>query len=175
MNKDVSSAKYYSSVSNNYRFISKSRELYLKKIDDLIIEFVDFPVIEYLDVGAGDGYRTKIIAKAINAKKITLLDNCYDMYKTSEFNNQISFINQDIQSYSCDKEYDIITCLWNVLGHVGNKVERFRSMQSMHSLLKPNGILIIDGMDDDTCMYDKLIVNIRTMSRHAAPYFARRR
>lgn len=137
-----SSANYYSSISKDYRAISDKRKAYLNSIDNLIIENAPEKVINYLDVGSGDGKRGLYIAQSIDAKNTVLLDNCEDMF-TNELEN-VRFVSGDILNYKSDVKFDLITCLWNVLGHVGNKEDRLNALKNMSILLSKNGKLILD-------------------------------
>jgi 2-polyprenyl-3-methyl-5-hydroxy-6-metoxy-1,4-benzoquinol methylase len=46
----------------------------------------------------------------------------------------------------CDtsNQFDVITCLWNVLGHVRGFESRARTMKTMGRLLTPEGICFVD-------------------------------
>ena len=43
----------------------------------------------------------------------------------------------------CEK-YGIVTCLWNVLGHVNTKERRLTALINLASLMEDNGLLFID-------------------------------
>jgi hypothetical protein len=42
------------------------------------------------------------------------------------------------------EKFDVITCLWNVLGHVEGRAARIEGLSRMKALLSPDGSLFID-------------------------------
>lgn len=41
-------------------------------------------------------------------------------------------------------QFDLVTCLWNVLGHVHGAAQRCRALANLAWLLAPDGLLILD-------------------------------
>jgi len=139
------STNYYKSISSLYQEISSRRAHYLQSIDELIIESIITPIHNYLDVGAGDGLRSMIIAEKATPSKIVLLDNCADMFDARRItNSNVSFITEDIKYYNSEIKFDLVTCLWNVFGHVGNIADRQESLSKIYNLLNDKGLFIID-------------------------------
>ncbi len=47
-------------------------------------------------------------------------------------------------SYHISEQFDVITCLWNVLGHIPSAENRLRSLCAVAQLLSPNGKFFLD-------------------------------
>ena len=53
-------------------------------------------------------------------------------------------ISSDRMKMVVPETFDVITCLWNVLGHVREFENRVRAMRAMKKLLSPEGRCFID-------------------------------
>lgn len=137
----ISSKEYYSNISKDYLAISQERENYLNTVNQLIISNAPTRTQAYLDIGAGDGMRSRLIKSKINANKTILIDNCPEMF---EDEGDIKFINSDILEFTTDLKFDVVTCLWNVMGHVGDKRQREQAFHNIAKLLREGGKFFID-------------------------------
>lgn len=91
-----------------------------------------------LDVGAADGARSRRIAWACGIRELAMLEpsivmqhggpGCFWTMRAEELGSKSA-------------EFDVITCLWNVLGHVSGRVEALRQFAR---LLAPGGRVILD-------------------------------
>ncbi|MBK8683453.1 MAG: class I SAM-dependent methyltransferase [Bacteroidetes bacterium] len=118
-------------------------------MDEIIVnKFRNKQVLDYLDVGSGDGIRAISIAKKIACKKITLVDNSEILHScrnlTSDINISLNLIKSSICEIQITKKYDLITCLWNVLGHLNDIDERERTFLKFKKVLSKHGSLVID-------------------------------
>src|SRR5690554_1414107 len=69
------SKEYYNSIAKTYSLISNGRLSYLNAIDDLIVEKMKtIPILNYIDIGSGDGRRALKIARTLKPSKLSLLD-----------------------------------------------------------------------------------------------------
>src|SRR5262249_6546697 len=51
---------------------------------------------------------------------------------------------EDVRAGSISERFDVITCLWNVLGHVTTADKRQQALSSAAHLLSPHGLLFLD-------------------------------
>ena len=138
-----SSVDYYNTISKAYRDISSSRQTYLDAIDDYIIEEIG-QADSFLDVGAGDGRRSFKIAAGVKAEQVTLLDNSPQIAANIATHESIEVVIESIENFKTKNKYNLITCLWNVLGHVGDKAARQMFFKRAKELLAVGGHLVLD-------------------------------
>ncbi len=149
--KQTPSKILYNKLSQHYRRYSNKRKPYLETIDKLIINNLsDVKKVDILDVGCGDGVRGTNIFKATNGNSLTMIDNSPKMIKLAkQFSNQkIKVVHLDITNWNTlalkNNRYNVILCLWNVLGHIPTGKLRLQSLLNMKKLLKHNGMIFID-------------------------------
>lgn len=140
---DNNSPLYYNKLASEYKNVSKSRLNYLNAIDTLIVKNSKL-VKSYLDVGAGDGRRSIKIAEKVRAKKSILLDNSHEISKGISNFQGAEFFFGTIEDLDNSIKFDLITCLWNVLGHVGDSDNRMSFFKNVKRLLSKNGTCILD-------------------------------
>jgi len=138
-----SSKEYYDKLAAHYQDISRKRLNFLDAIDQYVIDRAG-NVSNYLDIGAGDGSRSMNIANAISPEHITLIEPSPEIASGIIPNDKLEVIISDISDFRSGMKYELITCLWNVLGHVGDLEERRIFFQCCKELLAPNGRLILD-------------------------------
>lgn len=140
----MNNQEYYDSLASSYSQISKRRKSYLDAVDNFIIE-KKYPnkIENYLDIGAGDGRRTVKIMSALNIKKGWALDDSIQMLKDLNA-AEIKKINMPLKDFKTDQTFDLITCLWNVLGHVVSREERNNFLSKVSTLLSPGGYFVFD-------------------------------
>ena len=126
-----------------YRSYCTKRARYLEKIEQVVIsEAQGAPSL--LDIGAGDGRRALRIAAEINAKRVVLVE------PSAAMRAQCSAARADFLSCRALEiplpvhGFDVITCLWNVLGHMQDAAERVESLSRMKQLLRPGGKIFLD-------------------------------
>jgi len=98
-----------------------------------------------VDVGSGDGKRSKIISDLLNIKEVTLIDSSEGMINLAKNIPNVVVVKSDISSDNFDlkKEYDVTFCLWNVLGHI-TAGRREIALKNLASLAGNNGIIFLD-------------------------------
>ena len=91
-----------------------------------------------LDVGAGDGARSRRIAAACGIGELVMLEPSLAMQGASPG----CFWTMRAEELGMKSgEFDVITCLWNVLGHIVGRAEALRQFAR---LLAPEGRVILD-------------------------------
>lgn len=120
---------------------------YLDAIDALIIEQATKAPKAYLDIGCGDGRRTRKISQSIKAKKTVGIDNSEKMLsfvETDKIKNINFYCAQTEDLMTGDQRFDLITLLWNVLGHVPSFKDREKLLKDCRAMLSSNGNIMLD-------------------------------
>jgi 2-polyprenyl-3-methyl-5-hydroxy-6-metoxy-1,4-benzoquinol methylase len=139
----------YAKLAPHYRGISQQKKTYIDAVDTLILSQVPHQVSSVLDVGAADGVRGLSLARAMKAGHLTLCEPCPEMAALCR-GNAASFPGAKI--LECDalaletitEQYDVILCLWNVLGHVPDNATRKRVLNVLRERLSPSGLIFMD-------------------------------
>lgn len=145
------SQKLYDEFAPYYRNYSQEKIAYLDSIDKIIINEVK-KCNSLLDVGSADGIRACEIARKLKVKKMVLIDNSKKMAKICRRNIEkgkieVEFWLKDItddDAVNNKNRFEVITCLWNVLGHVEDRVKREVAIRNMKALLARDGIIFLD-------------------------------
>jgi 2-polyprenyl-3-methyl-5-hydroxy-6-metoxy-1,4-benzoquinol methylase len=150
-----SSIDLYSKFAKYYRQYSKKRQKYLDKIDQLILNSLpNDSVISLLDVGCGDGVRIKRLydKSANNITQMTLVDNCPPMItlacKKLKDSKNVEIRLVDISDTQLTTKlrgkFEVICCLWNVLGHIETDNKRILALRNMKKMLTKDGKIFLD-------------------------------
>lgn len=140
------SEEYYNELAKSYRSVSESRTEFIESINQYIVESAPTIAggVRYLDIGAGDGYRSNIIIGALQPSHTTLLDNSAEMAGRIPQGDGLNVIISPIDEFESDMEYDLVTCLWNVLGHFNNADQRMQFFHKVKMALSKSGQLVLD-------------------------------
>jgi 2-polyprenyl-3-methyl-5-hydroxy-6-metoxy-1,4-benzoquinol methylase len=142
MNK---SQEMYGRLASVYRKYAEKRRRYLYAVDSLVIERAPKPSESLLDVGAGDGRRAEHIATELGIQSVTLIDNCHEMICLCQRYRPWRVIEASIEDFTDYSTcYDLITCLWNVVGHIETEDKRKAALGNLRFLLKAGGRLFLD-------------------------------
>lgn len=142
--KPVSSKDFYDIISSKYEAVHKERSSYNLAIDNYLSSHRNQEhVVKILDLGSGSGERiTKIFSKK---SRIFAVDESPNMCFLLRQNSRIeAVIESDINSLepnSFESDFDLVTMLWNVPGHIRDLNSLF---QFCYKVLKPGGRLIFD-------------------------------
>ena len=133
----------YDRIAPSFGGIRAARQAYCDGIDRLIMESLPTGARSLLDVGCGDGTRARAIAEYCGLTDVVLLEPSSGMRKLiapgkSVWSSRIEDVDR------CDRKFDVITCLWNVLGHLPSRARRLLALQNMRSLLAPRGAIFLD-------------------------------
>jgi 2-polyprenyl-3-methyl-5-hydroxy-6-metoxy-1,4-benzoquinol methylase len=138
----------YDRVAPHFDLLSQARRPYLDAIEDQIIARIPPGAQSLLDVGAGDGRRALRIAERAGLQKVVLVEPSREMTRP---------IPAEIETWTIRAEelvlhtlptqcrsFDVITCLWNVLGHIRPQRARTQVLSCLRAMLSPEGILFVD-------------------------------
>lgn len=123
--------------------IRAARQAYCDGIDQLILADLPAAASSLLDVGSGEGERAEAIARTADVDEITLLEPSAGMRSLMQSPREI-WTDRIEDLPPITRRFEVITCLWNVLGHVPSPEMRLQALRTMCSLLSPNGRLFLD-------------------------------
>jgi 2-polyprenyl-3-methyl-5-hydroxy-6-metoxy-1,4-benzoquinol methylase len=132
----------YNAFAPFYSAYANTRAPYLRKIEDVVIAHTP-RTGSLLDVGAGDGSRALRIAHSTDMRHIVLLEPSPGMRSQCP-------PNLEIWPYSASEipdselQFDVITCLWNVLGHLEGPQQRASALVQFRKMLAPQGMVFLD-------------------------------
>jgi SAM-dependent methyltransferase len=132
----------YDALGEKYAEIAARRRLYLDAIDELVVERAQRHAASLLDVGAGDGRRALKIAGRIGIERLVLLEPSSGMRKVIPRANEVWA--ERLEEVERPDTFDIILCLWNVLGHLGAEADCARGLQKVHQLCCRKGVVFLD-------------------------------
>lgn len=135
----------YDRLASRYGELSRRREPYLRAVESCVHQRVPSGSRSMLDIGAGDGTRALRISAASAIKRLVLLEPSAGMAGLVSQKAEVWPIRaEDLDSAAISERFDVITCLWNVLGHVRRRESRARAVAHIARLLSPEGKFFID-------------------------------
>lgn len=139
------STNIYDALAPHYREYSKRKAAYLAAVDRFILEGVPRGAASLLDVGAGDGVRGMALAQQLQIRSTVLCDNSAEMIARCRALGPSEVWQTAAENLPDTKlRFDVITCLWNVLGHIQSRPERIRALTKMGGLLTDRGRIFFD-------------------------------
>lgn len=133
----------YDRIAPVYASLAQQRRAYLDSIDRLIAARIPPGGRSLLDVGAGDGARAARIAAAAGLPDLTLLEPSGVMRSHCPAQaNLWAMRAEDLGQRQ--GSFDVITCLWNVLGHILPAAARAEVLRQFARLVSADGIVFLD-------------------------------
>jgi SAM-dependent methyltransferase len=135
----------YDRFAKYFRAYSEARAAYIGAVDAIVIGDIAAHARSMLDVGSGDGVRAARIARARGLTTLVLAEPSAAMVAACYRQNAT-----EIWAVAAEElpdtglRFDVITCLWNVLGHVSSRTRRVRALRRMRSLLAETGSVFLD-------------------------------
>jgi len=141
----------YNRVARFYPEIAERRKRYLERVDALTVARIPRGGRTLLDVGAGDGKRALAIADQCGLDQVVLLEPSAEMIqgpvggdaRVWGFRAE-DLGRDDLPAGGRNRQFDVITCLWNVLGHIRPAQQRAHVLGQLERLLSPHGVLFLD-------------------------------
>lgn len=138
----------YGEIAPHFDRLAGARHPYLQAVETQIAARISPGSLSLLDIGAGAGQRALRIAQSTGLKTITLLEPCAQMSRRAPAPAELWTLRAEQlnpgQPPAKGKTFDVITCLWNVLGHVRSQKARAQVLASLRELLSPCGVLFLD-------------------------------
>jgi len=132
----------YDAFAPFYAGYASARTPYLRKIEDLVIAHAPAGG-SLLDVGAGDGSRAFRIAQSANLRRVVLLEPSAGMRALCPRQAEV-WPCSALELPGSGLPFDVITCLWNVLGHLEGKEQRSSALRKFRNRLAPQGMIFLD-------------------------------
>ncbi len=132
----------YDALAPCYRMYSQTRLPYLQAVERLITARIT-GARSLLDVGAGDGSRAMRIAKSAGIGETVLVEPSEGMRRHGMTAGEIWNCRASAIPQST-RRFDVVVCLWNVLGHIQGHAERQALLVRLKDLLTPSGSLFLD-------------------------------
>ena len=139
------SSAIYDALAPHYREYAAKRSAYLAAVDRFVVENIPAGAGSLLDVGAGDGVRGMDIARRGGIGRVALSDPSFAMVELCRRLGPREVWHCGAESLPGPPgQFDVILCLWNVLGHLPGKAARVRALVRMRELLAPGGAIFFD-------------------------------
>jgi SAM-dependent methyltransferase len=132
----------YDQIGPAFARIVEKRRPYLDGIDRLVISAIPPGSHSMLDVGAGDGRRARRIAQARDIAELVLVEPSVAMQSDTGLGKLLTMRAQDL--HLIEAEFDVITSLWNVLGHIFPAASRLEALRQFARLVSPQGRIFVD-------------------------------
>jgi SAM-dependent methyltransferase len=130
----------YDRIAPVFARVAAERRPYLDSIDRLVISAIPPGCRSLLDVGSGDGLRARRIAQARNIAQLVLVEPSVAMRGPD---TTIRAMRAE-ELHLAEAGFDVITCLWNVLGHIFPSASRAEALHRFSRLVSPQGRIIVD-------------------------------
>ena len=137
--------KAYDAIAPLYAEYSGKYQNYLNAVDQLVINRLT-PNLRLLDIGSGDGRRLRKITSQHLFCEVLAVEPSGEMAtlcrKTTGFAVHQLFGDELDQLSATD--FDMVTLLWNVFGHMAASDVRLKTLSLIKTKLKPNGSVLLD-------------------------------
>ncbi len=147
-NRALPAREYYDRLAGDYDRELDARRAYVSAVDDLLIALATrIGARSLLDVGCGNGARLEeILTRA--PMRIHAIDVSPRMVARTR-RRGIDAHEADISSPRTDAtlsslQVDLVSALWNVLGHIPARAGRLTALRNMRSALRPGGRVFFD-------------------------------
>jgi 2-polyprenyl-3-methyl-5-hydroxy-6-metoxy-1,4-benzoquinol methylase len=135
----------YERLAKDYAELTKKRVHYFAGVEREVLSRVPTGSSSLLDIGAGDGSRTLRIASPARISRIVLVEPSERMLTQTP--NGVTVWRdraEDLGSRHSSETFDVITCLWNVLGHIQGESRRVQALSAIKNLLSEKGRFFLD-------------------------------
>jgi SAM-dependent methyltransferase len=138
-------SEIYDALAPHYREYSAKKSAYLAAVDGFVVGNIPARASSLLDVGAGDGVRGMDIARRAKIGKVVLSDPSPEMIARCRQLEPDDVWHSTAEALpETGLQFDVILCLWNVLGHLAGRDARVQALSRMRQLLAPGGTVFFD-------------------------------
>ncbi|HBF36361.1 MAG TPA: hypothetical protein DDW50_03485 [Firmicutes bacterium] len=140
-----SAVHMYDALAPYYREYAQKKAAYLNSVDRFILDHIPDDAESLLDIGAGDGVRGMALAAQKKIQYVILSDISQEMVARCRQLRPSDVWQAAIENLpETDKRFDVIICLWNVLGHLADRFIRIAALKKMRRLLSGKGSIFLD-------------------------------
>ena len=133
----------YDRIAPVFARLAEQRKPYLDRIDRLVLSEMPPGSRSLLDVGSGDGARARRIAQVGGIAELVLLEPSLAMQGHAPPDAKVWTMRAE-ELHSVQGEFDVITSLWNVLGHIFPASARMEVLRQFSRLVSPHGRIFVD-------------------------------
>ncbi len=133
----------YDRIAPVFPRLAAARHSYLDAVDRLVISQIPPGGQSLLDVGGWDGSRGRRIANASGLKEVTLLEPSAAARSRCPQGTRI-WPERAEELGRLQGSFDVIVCLWNVLGHIFPIGARVEALRQFSRLASPAGNIFVD-------------------------------
>ena len=137
----ISPIAAYDALAPFYASLLESRKQYLQKVEEIVAAHTR-KAGSLLDIGSGNGVRALRIAAAADVGNLVLVEPSEAMRRHSPVNSAVWM--RSISEIPPADRFDLITCLWNVLGHIDGNPERLSMLARLREFLSTGGMIFLD-------------------------------
>ena len=138
----------YDRIASEFRELSRKRRPYLDAVDAAILrrppQRAAGRAVGLLDVGAGDGRRALRIAERAGIARVVLAEPSAGMRGLIPPGVEVWDARMEALPESPSK-FDIVLCLWNVLGHVPSRELRIAGLRNLGRVC--SGLIFLDVLN----------------------------
>jgi len=156
------SSKIYDAFAHHYRRYSEQKSAYIDSVNQLIVRRFGSVIGNMLDFGAGDGVRGMALAKDLACPRLVQGDISSEMLQRCRKLGAAAEV-WDLNTSVLDRNenFDLIVCLWNVLGHVSGHEMRVSLLSQLRARLAPGGRICFDVNNRHNHIYGRTRVLVR--------------
>ncbi|HBE77704.1 MAG TPA: class I SAM-dependent methyltransferase [Firmicutes bacterium] len=145
MNNHQPTVKMYDALAPYYREYARKKAAYLNSVDRFVLDHIPDDAESLLDIGAGDGIRGMALAAHKNINYTVLSDISPEMIARCRELRPSDVWQAAMENLPyTDRRFDVIICLWNVLGHLDDRSNRVAALKEMRRLLSKQGSIFLD-------------------------------
>lgn len=142
-NTPLDAVEAYDRIAPTLATMYSGRKAYFAAVDQLVIGSLRFGARSMLDVGSGNGLRAAGIAQTADISDLVLLEPSSGMRGLIGPGHEV-WTSRIEELNSSPRRFDVVTCLWNVLGHVTTPEKRVTALRNMRAMLAPHGLIFLD-------------------------------
>src|SRR5436305_1511969 len=121
----------YELLAPHYRQISEMRAAYLRAVDRVILSRIPPDARSLLDVGSGDGVRAQRLAGVAGMARVVLVEPSPAMADWCRATQATEVWQVKAEALRATPSFAVVTCLWNVLGHIATPALRLEALRRM--------------------------------------------
>lgn len=141
----MSGRSAYDALAPYYRQYAQRKSAYLNAVDQFVLSRVPSGAKSLLDIGAGDGVRGMGLARQLRINYTVLCDSSAEMAVHCREQSPNEVWESAVEELpDTEARFDVITCLWNTLGHLAGRAYRVKALTKMRNLLTDRGRIFLD-------------------------------